>query len=247
VKIPLKAILFIALTILFTLLLGWIQQNSEVVPAWVILPQLAPGLAAWLMLGIFRDQKMILAVPEVHHQWWKFAAALLIPLGLAGLQFLIYQQLHHFLDVPPLRGTGFLILLSWMFVGAFAEELGWRGYLQPLLAGKLNGLLTSLVVGSLWGLWHFGNYQQGSSYMIFFLLSTVAYSTVITWLIRDAGWNVILPLFVHLAVNMGYYVFSSVLSDPRYMRINGLVWVGAAFLVVILQWKFFMTTSDETE
>ena len=35
------------------------------------------------------------------------------------------------------------------------EEIGWRGYLTPLVARRFNLAATSLIVGSIWGVWHF--------------------------------------------------------------------------------------------
>lgn len=242
-----KAVLFSGLTVGFTVLLGSIQQSCPYIPAWVILPQLAPGLAAWLMLGVFRDQGTILRIPTSRTRGWKFLAALGVPLILSGLILLLYRWIDKPIETPPLSGTGFLILFSWMMVGAFAEELGWRGYLQPLLATRWNGLLTSLVVGLLWGLWHVGNYQHGLVYMLFFVLSTIAYSLVITWLIHSVGWNVILPWFFHLGVNLGFYVFSAVLTGTTFMILNGLVWSAVAVFLVVVHRKIFFSSPAEKD
>ena len=239
-----KAILFFILTVIFTILLGGLQQVCPYIPDWVILPQLAPGMAAWLMLGLFRDQKVIFKLSRVPIQLWKYLAALGIPLLLGGGLLAVYQFFIQSFELPPLQGTAFLILVSWMLVGAFAEELGWRGYLQPLLGTRLNGLLTSLIVGVLWGSWHIGNYQYGVVYMVFFLLSTIAYSVFITWLIRDAGWNVIFPWFFHLVVNLGYYVFTPVISGTRFMILNGLVWIAAAAILLLVRWPQFSAAPE---
>ena len=36
----------------------------------------------------------------------------------------------------------------------FGEEFGWRGYALPRLLRKRSALISSLVVGSLWAVWH---------------------------------------------------------------------------------------------
>lgn len=46
------------------------------------------------------------------------------------------------------------IVILFAFPGAFAEELGWRGYVLPRLQNNLNALLSSIVVGIFWGAWH---------------------------------------------------------------------------------------------
>jgi len=40
-----------------------------------------------------------------------------------------------------------------VFAGAFGEEIGWRGYLQPRLA-PLGSLASMVLVGLVWGVWH---------------------------------------------------------------------------------------------
>ncbi|MDR0315326.1 MAG: CPBP family intramembrane metalloprotease [Treponema sp.] len=48
-------------------------------------------------------------------------------------------------------------------VFAFGEELGWRGYLLRSLQGK-KILPASLIIGSVWGLWHFPLMLIGHNY-----------------------------------------------------------------------------------
>jgi hypothetical protein len=80
--------------------------------------------------------------------------------------------------------------------------------------------------------------------MVFFLLSTIAYSVFITWLIRDAGWNVIFPWFFHLAVNFVYYVFTPVISETRFMIFNGLMWVSAAGVLLAICWQKYRAVPE---
>ena len=51
-----------------------------------------------------------------------------------------------------LTTTGFAVLgASFLALG---EEIGWRGFLWPLLRGRLSYLRTSLIVGAVWWLYH---------------------------------------------------------------------------------------------
>jgi uncharacterized protein len=46
------------------------------------------------------------------------------------------------------------IALAWALSGAVSAELGWRGYLQPLLRVRFPALVAGLVTGLAWALWH---------------------------------------------------------------------------------------------
>lgn len=45
-----------------------------------------------------------------------------------------------------------IIIVMWALV---AEELGWRGYLQEKIEAHVGDVLTHLIVGIIWTVWHF--------------------------------------------------------------------------------------------
>ena len=47
------------------------------------------------------------------------------------------------------------ILLAIFLVAGIAEEAGWTGYATDPLRERLSALRTALVVGAMWGLFHF--------------------------------------------------------------------------------------------
>ncbi|MBV7336674.1 CPBP family intramembrane metalloprotease [Chloroflexi bacterium TSY] len=133
-----------------------------------------------------------------------------------------------------------MIVFGGMLLGAFGEELGWRGYAQNLLDRHLNGLVAFLVVGVLWGLWHVGNYQNGPIYMLFFVLSTIGYSAVMAWLLQGTNYNVVMACLFHFSVNAGFYLLKDVLTDVRLIALNGIIWMGAAVVIVTLNREQFL-------
>lgn len=50
---------------------------------------------------------------------------------------------------------GVTVQLLWNLLYALGEELGWRGYLVPVLSRRLGLLGTGLVSGVIWAAWHF--------------------------------------------------------------------------------------------
>lgn len=50
-------------------------------------------------------------------------------------------------------GTVIVALLGGL-AGAVVQEIGWRGYLQPLLESRMPRIGAAVIVGMLWSLWH---------------------------------------------------------------------------------------------
>lgn len=59
------------------------------------------------------------------------------------------------------------VIILWAL---FAEELGWRGFLQDRIEVKIGVLLTPLFVGAIWGVWHFHYFITGAMSVPFVLL-----------------------------------------------------------------------------
>lgn len=51
-------------------------------------------------------------------------------------------------------GGVLVFLVTSAFAGPLSEEFGWRGYLQPRLRTRFSPVATTLVLGTLWALWH---------------------------------------------------------------------------------------------
>jgi membrane protease YdiL (CAAX protease family) len=73
---------------------------------------------------------------------------------------------------------------------AVGEEIGWRGFLVPEIAGRTRSYTkTSLIIGLIWAFWHyplliFGNYNSGgpSWYsLVTFTIGVVSMSFIATW------------------------------------------------------------------
>ena len=232
-----KVGLFYILTFIFTIILGGMQQILRIGAEIIILPQLGPGLAALIMLVIFKKDKATVTVSVKNAQTLKYIGAFVVPLLVSAVLFLIYRQFIGQIIFPSLSGISLLILLGGMLIGAFGEELGWRGYLQPILEGKVNVLVASLLVGVLWGLWHVGNYQHGVVYLLSFILSTIGYSVIMAWILQGTSNNVVIAWLFHFAVNVGFFLLKDALADLSFMMLNGLVWAMVATIIVLVKRK----------
>lgn len=100
------------------------------------------------------------------------------------------------------------IIISWSFL---AEELGWRGYLQPLLTKNVKKEWTiPFIVGVIWCLWHYHYFLMDGIQVpfILFLVSCIIESYIYSYLLAFTKNNLISAMTYHLIWNLFLHVFA---------------------------------------
>jgi membrane protease YdiL (CAAX protease family) len=106
-----------------------------------------------------------------------------------------------------------LSLLFFVFwFGPLPEELRWRGFALDRLQARMNALQASLILGSVWALWHVplffvpGSYQAGlelgSSHSLIFLFSMVPLSILMTWVYNNTARSTLSAVLIHYSGNL---------------------------------------------
>ena len=208
-----------------------------------------PGLAAILVTLLISGRTGVkellgsLLIWRVAIQWWLVALLLpaLIVLGAVylfslfggpGLDFSRYQPLYSLIPM--------IILIT--LLNGVGEELGWRGFMLPRLQSRYNALVSSLIVGFFWGLWHAPVYfiagtaqsilrsQVGFlAGLLLFILSTMAISVTFTWVFNNTRGSVLIAALLHGATNawMNYF-----LTDPTGEVLGITIWSTALWVVL---------------
>jgi membrane protease YdiL (CAAX protease family) len=89
--------------------------------------------------------------------WPWYAVTLFGSVILSGITVVVYALLSGTPPVVPGISAQMLITAPLLFlVGALVngEEIGWRGFALPRLLARHNALTASLILGSLWALFH---------------------------------------------------------------------------------------------
>ncbi|MCU0425662.1 MAG: CPBP family intramembrane metalloprotease [Candidatus Kapabacteria bacterium] len=218
--------LYYIMALFFTILIAGVQQESGfTTPETVILPQLGPGIAAALMLIFFKKDRFPLQFSLSGVSFRRYFLVILLP---SAALFAIFWAYNLLVEPLPARFPLFSeipLILAGMFLGAFGEEIGWRGYLQRVLEDRKSRMIAVLVVGALWGLWHVGNFQNGVLYVAYFLLFSTGASGIMAYVLGSLRYNVILAALFHVVLNCGYFVMKAALPDARFMLVNGCVWM----------------------
>lgn len=140
--------------------------------------------------------------------------ALLWRCSAAWYAFLIIGIPLIFIVGSAIRGNLFSELFPFasiqaLFVGLFVaaikgpmEEFGWRGLALPLLQRKFAPIWAGLILGVMWGLWHFpafllsGTQQSEWSFTAFFA-GCLAISVIVTALFNRSHGSILLSAFFH--------------------------------------------------
>ena len=143
-----------------------------------------------------------------------YAAALLVPAAVYGLNFAI-QGLFGVATGPIDVAEKLAFSIPTALMACLLEEFGWRGFAQPRLQRHYSVLLSTLVVGLGWGLWHLPiNYLGMGQYgtmaiplLILGLLSNIALSVLLAWVHNNAQQSMLLVLLRHFAITFSVTFF----------------------------------------
>ena len=176
--------------------------------------------------------------------WW--AAALLLHPAIVALAFAADLVLG---GPPPALATDtgslpavLTLLFFVLWFGPLPEELGWRGFALDRLQSRLNALQASLVLGSVWALWHVplffspGTYQAslelGSMRSWVFLASMVPLSVLMTWVYNNTARSTLSAVLIHYSGNL----CGALLSKSDRVASLELVFLTISAGVVVLGW-----------
>ena len=242
----LRISIFYALTWFFIALLATIQQATGLLPPSIGLPQWGPGLAALVMLVLFRKDGHKITFFSKATPAMRYVHAALIPVG-AGLTILLISRLMNIQPSPdaPMYNS-VLPLILWMPFGAIGEELGWRGYLHKKLDTRMRGLYSSLMVGILWAPIHVTFFSRGPVFVFFLFVLIISYAIVIYALVQNTGFSVALASVFHLFINLSNLLYLDVIYESQFMITNALVWATIAVATIIIKRDLFLSRRGQS-
>jgi len=98
-----------------------------------------------------------------------------------------------------------LLVSVFLDVGGVSEETGWRGFALPLLQNRMTPLAASVVLGAMWGVWHFPVkfdilfYGAEGAVVLYGLLVVrfVLLSIVMTYFYNRVGGSTLIAIAMH--------------------------------------------------
>ena len=123
--------------------------------------------------------------------------------------------------------------------GPLQEEFGWRGYALERFQEKWNALVSSIVVGLVWGAWNLPllfmprqefYYQRRICGL---MLSVTLTSFLFTWLYNNTRGSILAALLFHTMFNLSHYLFPTLGSDRGSQFLFLFLFVAVGVVLVI--------------
>jgi membrane protease YdiL (CAAX protease family) len=213
----------------------------SVSPLWGFPALFGPATAAIVVAAVADGRAGLKDLLGRVVRWRVGARWYAVALGLPVILALAAAGLHLALGARSSIEFGGLSVLNFVvFVLIIGEELGWRGYALPRLLARRSALAASLILGLLWGLWHLPTFfvpgaPQHRLPITAFLLLTVAYSVLFTWIYLHTGGSVLLATLFHGAINFSQGLLLGGLDPARTYWLLAAVY-GLAALVLASGW-----------
>ena len=155
--------------------------------------------------------------------WW-LPTLFLMPAITGGALLLAILSVESIPELTWLSNPLTLVVGSSSFIyllflgGPLQEEFGWRGYALPRLQARFNALVSSLIVGLMWGLWHLPYFFIGEAIIyqtaIFgLIISDILIAILMTWLYNNTGGSILTALIFHTTISFSWILFPTLETD----------------------------------
>jgi membrane protease YdiL (CAAX protease family) len=216
--------------------------------ALMILAGFGPSLAGIAVVAIFSNRAGLRVWAGRCLDWrvgWRwFVLAFLAPPALMLCALAVHAALTG--EFPALPASGHIPLaianfgLVLLIGGPLGEEFGWRGYLMPAIAAKLNWRAASLLIGAVWGVWHLPLFYMADTAQSLmpipvFMLNILAGSVLFGWLFERTLGSVLPALVLHTSLNAWAGILSIIRTAATgrpYILATGLLVLAAAALLL---------------
>ena len=156
---------------------------------------------------------------------------------LTSLSFNIYEF--------QLRTTQLMPQIVVIVLIAVGEEYGWRGFLLPKLLNRFDLFRSSLILGLIWGIWHFPAYLIGTgvplqmNFMVF-LLWVILGTLIISWIYYYTK-SVLTSILAHIGANAAFNYLPIL---PEFTGSMQVFWVFTGYLSIVIIFIYYFKRKE---
>jgi membrane protease YdiL (CAAX protease family) len=210
----------------------------------VLLGSLVPSTLAILMVARLHGRAGVLRLLRRLLKWrvgigWYVAILALAALALCAVWVSTLLGVPAPVVVATIPGVLSFFLFSIFPGSALGEELGWRGFALPQLQAGRSATAASLIVGAVWGTFHFPLFLLGSPVRPFalflpFAISSVIMSIFYTWMYNGTRGSLLIAVLLHATTNLPLTIVYAPLGDrvvPVFWVFDTMLALAAAILI----------------
>jgi membrane protease YdiL (CAAX protease family) len=246
---------FIALTYFITwavyipLALTAHGEIKFILPRWVqISSTLSPGIAAIALTVIMQGKKGLKKLLIKIIQWranikWYLFAIMVTAVCVIPALMLYHFVLHQTLNLQEWY-LPFILFFIFLPISPLWEEIGWRGFLLPLLQKKYNPLVAASILGLIWGIWHAPIYltlnPEGNKtvlFLVYFILGAIPITILFTWLYNSTKGSLLPVIIFHASLNATFSLFAQLPAGELRPFIFTMIFFTFFALIVCLTTK----------
>ncbi|MEZ4679015.1 MAG: CPBP family intramembrane glutamic endopeptidase [Caldilineaceae bacterium] len=238
---------------------GTAEQVEALFPFTLVILFAGPSIAGPLLTMLvdgragLRDLRARLLRWQVGARWYT-VALLFAPVLVAAV--LLVLSLFSPAYLPGILSSSnklslLLFGIAWGLIGGgFLEELGWTGFAVPKLRIHYSAVVTALVVGTLWGVWHIliafwssGSLAGGeplaifvAGFLAFYFGALPAYRVLMVW-VYDRTESLPVAMLMHASLSASTLILQPVATGRPYLIWNLVLavalWVVVATVAVV--------------
>jgi membrane protease YdiL (CAAX protease family) len=206
----------------------------------------APSLSSILMIYLVDGRQGLAELLSRMTRWrvpWRWysvallTSPLLIMLILGTLSTMSQAFLPGILQTND-RLTLLLLGVAFTFAAAYCEEIGWTGLATPKLLARHSPVVTGLIIGVPWVIWHFladywgDAHTYGDLYaphFFFWVIALPAYRILMTWVYTHTS-SVWIAQLMHMGFNASQAILgpstTPMLSSVPATPADNILWYG---------------------
>ncbi|MGB4587649.1 MAG: type II CAAX endopeptidase family protein [Clostridiaceae bacterium] len=226
---------FYILTFIFSMMLLTLHfKFKEIGKYSVSFTQLAPAFAVVFLALVLRDHSSLVEIKKRFFFNSSLGKWVILVIAIPSTSLIISGLVLSAFNFKLVRwegNTGFYLLNSIaILIGCIAEEIGWRGFLLPNLQKKYSPLVSSLIVGLMWGIWHL-NFMDGLLGFVIYTITIIEMSILMTWVFNKSDENLYLMVLWHFIFNLTSHLLLWERFNLRLYVVEGIVF-GLIILVL---------------
>jgi membrane protease YdiL (CAAX protease family) len=212
----------------------------------IILGAFGPGVAAVFSIKTLQGKSAVKPFLRSFFSFnfgWKVWGIIFGAMGLANFLAWYIPGFFGYERLSMLLPTIFVFPIYWLlmvFFGGGQEEIGWRGYIMPILESRFGVWLGNTILGIIWTLWHVPLWFIPDSFQVFmpfpaFLIGCIGLSFFFSWVVKVSNHkplsaliahgtsNAMLPVFPSLVLSLGVFQIHFWILEILYFIIGMIV------------------------